>query len=122
GVQDAGSAYFYTRDHLGSVTELTDVSGVVRARYAYDPAGRSIKVSGDRDSVFGYANLYVHSATHLSLAQYRAYDPNFGRWLSQDPIDHRGPTLYSYALNNPIGFVDPDGLLEAVMPGSGSGG
>lgn len=28
GVQDAGTAYFYTRDHLGSVLELTDARPV----------------------------------------------------------------------------------------------
>ena len=35
--------YFYTRDHLGSVRALTDSSGAVRARYAYDPWGRRTK-------------------------------------------------------------------------------
>ena len=29
--------YYYTRDHLGSIREVTDSSGNVRARYSYDP-------------------------------------------------------------------------------------
>ena len=37
-------AYYYTRDHLGSIRELTDGSGNVRARYSYDPFGRRTKV------------------------------------------------------------------------------
>ena len=36
----ATGAYFYTRDHLGSVRELTDSSGSIRARNSYDPFGR----------------------------------------------------------------------------------
>ncbi len=40
GEQVAGENYFYTRDHLGSVRELTDSSQTVQARYEYDPYGR----------------------------------------------------------------------------------
>jgi len=29
--------FFYTRDHLGSIREVTDASGAVRAEYEYDP-------------------------------------------------------------------------------------
>jgi hypothetical protein len=29
-------AFFYSRDHLGSIHELTDSGGTVRARFAYD--------------------------------------------------------------------------------------
>ena len=32
--------YYYTRDHLGSIRELTDSRGNVRAHYAYSPYGR----------------------------------------------------------------------------------
>ena len=39
--------FYYTRDHLGSIRELTDASSNVRARYTYDPFGRRTKVSGD---------------------------------------------------------------------------
>jgi len=40
-------SFFYTRDHLGSVRELTDAGGNVRARYAYDPYGRRTRLTGD---------------------------------------------------------------------------
>lgn len=35
-----GAKYFYTRDHLGSVREVVDESGVVTDRYRYDPYGK----------------------------------------------------------------------------------
>ncbi len=31
------SFHFFTRDHLGSIRELTDKAGTIRARYDYDP-------------------------------------------------------------------------------------
>jgi uncharacterized protein RhaS with RHS repeats len=46
GVQLGVDNYFYTRDHLSSVRELTDVQGAVRARYDYDPYGRRRRSAG----------------------------------------------------------------------------
>ena len=52
GEQINGASYYYTRDHLGSVRELTDSTGAVRARYDYDPYGSRTKLSGDLDAEF----------------------------------------------------------------------
>jgi uncharacterized protein RhaS with RHS repeats len=38
------TAYFYTRDHLGSTQEMFTGGGTVVARYDYDPYGRSTTV------------------------------------------------------------------------------
>jgi RHS repeat-associated protein len=41
----------------------------------------------------------------------RYYDPQSGRFLSEDPTRFdEGVNFYSYVGNNPIGFVDPEGL------------
>ena len=98
GLQDGPDSYFYARDHLASVREMTDVSGVVRARYEYDPYGRMTKLSGDKDSPFGFTGHFVHSPSGLILAPYRAYDASLGRWTSEDPIGLAGGVnLYTYA-------------------------
>ena len=39
GMQVGSTNYYYTKDHLGSIRELTDSSGVLQARYNYDPYG-----------------------------------------------------------------------------------
>ena len=107
---------YYTRDHLGSIRELTDSSQVVRARYDYDPYGRMTKISGDRDSFLGYTNMQWHMQSGLNLTMFRAYDPNVGRWISQDPIGELGGVnLYDYVVNNPISFGDELGLNPGVM-------
>lgn len=115
---EAGTAtgsYFYTRDHLGSIRELVDGAGAIRARYDYEPYGARTKVSGDLDTDFGYTGHFTHAATGLCLAWYRAYDPRLGRWLSRDPLRQaelqEGTNLYAYAANNPTGMTDPLGLF-----------
>ena len=99
---DAGS-YYYTRDHLGSVRELTDAAGSLRSRYAYDPYGRRVKQAGDLEADFGFAGMFWTREAQLNLTWYRAYDPELGRWLSRDPLSNaeesEGPNLYAYVGN-----------------------
>lgn len=103
--------YFFTRDHLRSVREMTDATGLMRARYAYDPYGRKTRTAGDADSDFGFAGYSVHARSGLHLALYRAYDNGLGRWLNRDPIGEAGGlNLYAYVLNNPVTLRDPLGL------------
>jgi len=111
-------AYYYTRDHLGSVRELTNASGTVEARYKYDPYGNvtpigTISVPSD----FQYAGYYEHAPSGLNLTFYRAYDSNTGRWLARDPIAERGGiNLYDYVMNNSVNRIDPLGLSGQFNP------
>jgi RHS repeat-associated protein len=120
GEQIGGTAYFYTRDHLGSVVEMTGSTGALQARYDYDPYGRTTLVSGTNLSDFQYAGYYAHQPSGLNLTLFRAYDPNTAKWLSRDPLgEGSDATLYSYVWNDPIEGNDPLGLAGG---GRGSGG
>jgi len=107
-------SYFYTRDHLGSVRELTDGSASVRARYAYDPFGRRTRLTGDLEADFGFAAMLFANEVGVSLTRFRVYETGQGRWLSRDPLAraevNEGPNLYAYAGNNPVNLTDPLGL------------
>jgi RHS repeat-associated protein len=79
--------YYYTRDHLGSIRELIDSGGALRARYAYDPFGRRTH-SGDMEADFGFAGMFFVAEANLSLTYFRAYESEVGRWLSRDTLQY----------------------------------
>jgi len=79
--------HYYTRDHLGSVREMTDSSGTILTRYTYDPYGRTTTnhLSGSTDATFQYAGYYAHQPSGLLLTRNvpgvpgREYDATNGR-------------------------------------------
>jgi RHS repeat-associated protein len=103
--------FYFTRDHLGSIREMTGNQGITRAQYDYDPYGRRTKITGDQEADFGFTGHYYHAPSGLHLAVYRAYDADIGRWINRDPIRERGGlNLYEYVLDQPTGKIDRLGL------------
>jgi RHS repeat-associated protein len=110
----SGQAYYYTRDHLGSVREMLNSSGSIVARYSYDMYGRVTLVSGSNLATFQYAQMYAHQPSGLDLPDFRGgYDPTIGRWIERDRIAEKGGlNLYEYVLDNPVNASDPLGLCK----------
>jgi RHS repeat-associated protein len=105
----------YTRDHLGSVREVTDGSGTLQARFAYDAWGRRRWLAGSVNVPHGFTGHY-YLGDGLQIAFYRTYDAELGRWLNRDPIGELGGTnVYGYLDTNPIGSVDPLGLTPELL-------
>lgn len=106
---------FYTRDHRDSVREALDSSGLLRARFDYDPYGLRSTLAGASQTSFGFGGHFRHSPSGLNLTLYRAYDVRAGRWLSRDPLEElAGLNLYAYVSNDPVNKIDPTGECEVL--------
>ena len=113
--------YYYTRDHLGSVYEMTNTAATVQASYSYVAYGERTKRWGAQDTENAYtghwnfkpATFAKQAASDLSLTWFRLYDPKRGVWLSRDPQGESGGiNLYAYVQNGVIYAKDTLGLAR----------
>lgn len=105
----------YTRDHLGSIRETTDLNGGLMGRAAYDPWGTPSFSNATPQTDFAYTGYFLHRSSGLQMALYRVYGHLHGRWLSRDPIAELGGiNLYNYVTNNPINLTDLTGLMACT--------
>ncbi|MBK9293567.1 MAG: RHS repeat-associated core domain-containing protein [Oligoflexia bacterium] len=124
-VAQNAQSYYYLKDALGSVTDITDSSGNLVQHYNYtsfgtiqnikDGAGADITTSPIVNTAYTYTNRELDSETGNYYYRARYYDPQIGRFLQEDP--HPGKiTLpssvinrFNYVNNNSINLVDPSG-------------
>jgi RHS repeat-associated protein len=107
---------FYHMDGLGSVTALTDAAGASVAAYHWDAWGapRDASELDASKNRFGFTGHLYDAESELVYAKARYFDPDFGRFLTQDSYlgDYSNPPSlhrYTYGWNRPTFYYDPDG-------------
>ncbi len=121
--EGATETYAYHTDAFGSVVAMTDSSGRIVARYAYDPYGRCT-VLGATDPIarrnpLRYRAYYLDAETGMYYLPARYYDPATYRFLSPDPAppsaaDPLSLNAYAYCLGDPVDCTDPTGAVVDV--------
>jgi RHS repeat-associated protein len=113
--QTGGNIKTYHADHLGSTVALTNASGAVIDRWEYSSYGTQTYRTGTSDTPFQFHGLLgcMTDANGLVYMRARYYNPRLMRFINADPIGFGGGlNWYAFVGNNPMGFVDPSGLMH----------
>ena len=143
GVIYNNATYLYRKDVQGNITALLDKDGKVVVEYKYDAWGNHAIVDASGNNVtsgigvlnpFRYRGYLYDEETDLYYLQTRYYDPETGRFISQDNVSYLDPdsinglNLYAYCANNPVMATDPTGtfvlsfFIACVLIGAAVGG
>ena len=113
---------FLHKDHLGSISVITDEYGNVSEKLSYQPFGAR-RNSDWTDSTTQLSSAITDNGftghEHLDEVglinmNARIYDPSLGRFLQADTIvpsiyNSDAYNRYSYVYNNPLSLTDPSG-------------
>jgi RHS repeat-associated protein len=118
--------YGIVSDHLGSPTLLATEAGRVAWQAQLDiygvprEEGAAVRPEDKTDNPWRFPGQYEDAETGLYYNRFRYYDPELGRYLSEDPIGLLGgEALYGY-VHEPLGWWDPFGLTGTYFFSDGT--
>lgn len=129
--------YYILRDYLGSITHIVDANGALVQELSYDAWGRlrnpvtqAVYAPEQQPTLFlgrGYTGHEHLTQFGLVNMNARLYDPILGRFLSPDPYVQmpymsQNFNRYTYAMNNPLCYVDENGEFWWIIIGAAIGG
>ncbi|WP_421079802.1 RHS repeat domain-containing protein [Serratia marcescens] len=125
GDSRSADIYWYHTDLNSAPLEVTDAAGNLCWSGQYDTfgklqgqtvAGAAKRQGAQYQQPLRYAGQYQDDESGLHYNLFRYYEPEVGRFTTQDPIGLRGGlNLYQYA-PNPLMWVDPFGLSVKGVP------
>ncbi|MDU8600407.1 RHS repeat-associated core domain-containing protein [Pseudomonas syringae] len=108
--------YYFHNDQIGTPLEMTDAEGQIVWQAKYRAWGAVEKlVVNEVEQNLRFQGQYFDVETGLHYNTFRYYDPEIGRFITQDPIGLLGGgNLYKYVMN-PASWIDPHGLSSRVL-------
>lgn len=124
------NVHFYHPDHLGSTSFVTLPDGDEWEHTQYTPYGETWvdDVTNPNKIRWFYTSKELDEATDFYYYGARYYHQKTGRWVNPDPalmeytafggvFSPVNLSLYHYAANNPVGFIDPEGRAASKKGG-----
>ena len=114
--------FFYHSDHLGSTSYITDAKANITQFDAYLPYGELLvdEHSSSEDMPYKFNGKELDSETGLYYYGARYMNPVTSLWYGVDPLAEKYPnnSVYCYAANNSVKFIDTDGRKLRFAPGT----
>jgi RHS repeat-associated protein len=117
--KSTGEINYYFADHLGSSRVVTSAAGAILDDSDFYPFGKEVPFLASSDNNYLFTGKERDTESGLDNFGARFDSSSLGRFLSPDPLmasarisNPQTWNRYSYVLNNPLRFVDPDGLEE----------
>jgi RHS repeat-associated protein len=109
--QESNTFYYHT-DQLGSTRLVTDSGKNIVTSMTYHPYGETSVEEGLEENYSFTGKEQDSTGLHYFIGRY--YDASIGRFLTRDSklgyLNHpQTLNRYTYVLNNPLKFTDPDG-------------
>ena len=117
-VNSGGDVIYYMKDHRGTSRVISDASGTILDDSDFYPFGGERSVTSSSGNTHKFTGKDRDSESGNDYFGARYYSSTTGRFISADPgwflvADPSNPQTwnqYSYALNNPLRFIDPTGM------------
>ncbi|MEX0297122.1 RHS repeat-associated core domain-containing protein, partial [Pseudomonas putida] len=113
---DEQKVYYFHADQIGTPLELTDSDGKIVWQATYRSWGAIEQLAiNEVGQNLRFQGQYFDCETKLHYNTFRYFEPEVGRFVTQDPIGLiGGNNLYSYGPNS-IGWVDPLGWCSKAL-------
>ena len=118
--RDFNNVNYYFADHLGTSRVVTDAGGTVLDDSDFYPFGGERPVIASTDNPYLFTGKERDPESGLDNFGFRYDSSSLGRFMSPDPFMASGRVenpqtwnRYTYALNNPLRYIDPLGLFAS---------
>ncbi len=110
-----GQVFYYHADAEGSVRLVTDANAQIVNRYEYDSYGKRLSVVEGVSQPYTWKGREFIAGLDMYYNRARFYDPQMGRFTSEDPLGFDGgdSNVFAFGWNNPKRWNDPYGLASS---------
>jgi|GEM_PF-686870 len=104
----------YHNDQVNSLVATSDHNGATIQTLSYGPFGEALSANDGNENNFNYTGRELDAESGLYYYRARYYDPEIGRFISEDPIGFASGDVnfYAYVGNSPLVYTDPLGFAR----------